>query len=202
VCLVVTLSENEKTQPRATLRIKCRVKLNQNATEIYEKLRWVYGKHTLSRTQVLSGIKHFRLPWVCGSRISFWNNLHFKNQWKYNQREFFHEVCSTFQIRIIGSELNLNHQTVHDILTEEFVMRALRLCVTFPLTLPSTWSRFWTKAGIALVPTPLNTQDLIPYEFFLFPKFKFHLFFHHFGTAANIQNVVTYQLRAVPHEDF
>jgi hypothetical protein len=50
-------------------------------------------------------------------------------------------------VRITGSKLNLNHQTVHDILIKEFGMRTLWFCVTttFPLTLPSTWSKFWTK---------------------------------------------------------
>jgi len=39
--------------------IKFCVKLNENATETYEKLKRAYGEHVLSRTQVLGGIKHF-----------------------------------------------------------------------------------------------------------------------------------------------
>jgi hypothetical protein len=42
-------------------------------------------------------------------------------------------------VTVIGSELNLDHQTVHDVLTEELGMRTLKCCVTttFPVTLPS-----------------------------------------------------------------
>jgi hypothetical protein len=42
-------------------------------------------------------------------------------------------------VRMIGSELYLNHQTVHDILTEELGMRVLGCCITtaLPVTLPS-----------------------------------------------------------------
>jgi hypothetical protein len=42
-------------------------------------------------------------------------------------------------VRIIGSELNLNHRTVHDILTEELGMQTLGCCTTtmLPITLPS-----------------------------------------------------------------
>jgi hypothetical protein len=50
-------------------------------------------------------------------------------------------------VTVIGSELNLNHQIVHDILTEELGMRAFGCCVTttFPVTLPSSWTKFWPK---------------------------------------------------------
>jgi hypothetical protein len=42
------------------------------------------------------------------------------------------------KIIVIGSELNLNHQTDHDILTEELGMRTLGCCITttLPVTLP------------------------------------------------------------------
>jgi hypothetical protein len=48
----VTLSENAEIEFRLKLRIKCRIKLNENAKETYEKLRRAYGEHTLSRAQV------------------------------------------------------------------------------------------------------------------------------------------------------
>jgi orotate phosphoribosyltransferase-like protein len=42
-------------------------------------------------------------------------------------------------VTVISSELNLNHQTVHYILTEELGMQPLGCCVmtTLPVTLPS-----------------------------------------------------------------
>jgi hypothetical protein len=46
-------------------------------------------------------------------------------------------------VTMIGSELNLNHQTIHNILTEEMGMWTLGCCV--PVTLPSLWMKFWPK---------------------------------------------------------
>jgi hypothetical protein len=42
-------------------------------------------------------------------------------------------------VTMIGSELNLDHQTVHDTLTEELGMRTLGCCIMamVPVTLPS-----------------------------------------------------------------
>jgi hypothetical protein len=89
-------------------------------------------------------------------------------------------------VRMIGSELNLNHQTIHGILTEELGMQTLGCCMT---TVP-------------VDPKPLYLPDLSPCDFFLFPKLKFHLKGRHLGTVDNIRKLVTEQLRALPHEDF
>jgi hypothetical protein len=63
-------------------------------------------------------------------------------------------------------------------------------------------NEFLAKKVISMVPRPTYSPDLIPCDFFLFPKLKFNLKDRHFGTVGNIQEVVTDQLRAVPHEDF
>jgi hypothetical protein len=42
--------------------IKFCIKLNENATETYEKLKQAYGEYVLSRTQVLVRIRHFGWP--------------------------------------------------------------------------------------------------------------------------------------------
>ena len=63
-------------------------------------------------------------------------------------------------------------------------------------------NEFLTKKGIPVFPHSPYSLDLSPCDFFLFPKFKFHLRGCHFGTVDNIQKVVTDQLRALPHEDF
>jgi hypothetical protein len=59
-----------------------------------------------------------------------------------------------------------------------------------------------TKKGFPVVPKPQYSPDLTPCDFLLFPKLKFHLKFHHFGTVDNILEVVTDRLMAFPHEDF
>jgi len=63
-------------------------------------------------------------------------------------------------------------------------------------------NEFVTKKGILVVPQPPYSPDLSPCDFFRFPKLNFYLKGRHFGTADNIQKVVTEQLRALTHEDF
>ena len=62
--------------------------------------------------------------------------------------------------------------------------------------------KFLAKKVISVVPQPTCSPDLSPCEFFLFPKFKFHLKGRDFGVVDNIKKVVTDQLRARLHEDF
>jgi hypothetical protein len=50
-----------------------------------------------------------------------------------------------------------------------------------------------TTKGILVVPKPLNSPDLSPCNFFIFPKLKFHLKYRHFRTVDNIQKIVTNQ---------
>ena len=52
MCVVVTRYENGETKSRAALRDKSFVKLNENATEIYEKLKGTYGEHAVSKAEV------------------------------------------------------------------------------------------------------------------------------------------------------
>ena len=63
-------------------------------------------------------------------------------------------------------------------------------------------NEFLAKKGISVVPQPPYSPGLSPCDFSLFPKLKFHLKGRHLGTVDNIQKVVTYQLRALLHEDF
>jgi len=82
-------------------------------------------------------------------------------------------------------------------------LRTLGFYITtmLPVTLPYPWTNFWPK-HISLVPQPPYSPDLSPCDFFLFPKLKFHLKGHHFGTVDNIWKVVKDQPRALLHEDF
>jgi hypothetical protein len=151
----------------------------------------------------LGDINHFGWPWDCGRWTSFWKTLHDKNVRKYDQREDFVRSDRRLTVITIGSELNLIHQTVHDILTEELGMRTLRCCITttLPVTLPSPWTNCLPKSVFQWFRIH-HTRLMSPCDFFLFPKLTFHLKGRHFGSVDNIQKVVTDQLRAHPHEDF
>jgi hypothetical protein len=102
---------------------------------------------------------------------------------------------------MIGNEIDFNHQTAHDILTEELGMRTLGSCITTPRHTAISVKEFLTKKGKPVVPQPPYSPDLSSCNFFPLPKLKFHLKGRHFGTVDNIQKVVIDQLRALPHED-
>ena len=61
---------------------------------------------------------------------------------------------------------------------------------------------FLAKKGIPVVPQPPYSPDLSPWDFFLFPKLKFHLKGRHFGTVENIEKAVTDQLKVIPVSDY
>ena len=48
----------------------------------------------------------------------------------------------------------------------------------------------------------ISVIDLSLCDFFLFPKLKFYLTGHHFGTVENIEKTVTDQLKALLVSDF
>ena len=49
----------EKQNPKQRCAIKFCIKHNENAVETCEKLKWAYGEHALSRTQVFRWNKAF-----------------------------------------------------------------------------------------------------------------------------------------------
>jgi predicted regulator of amino acid metabolism with ACT domain len=64
------------------------------------------------------------------------------------------DQCLT--VRMISSALNLNHQTVYDILTEVMGMRTLGCCMTttFPVNTAISVKEVLTKKVIPVVPKP------------------------------------------------
>jgi transposase len=61
---------------------------------------------------------------------------------------------------------------------------------------------FLAKKGIPVVPQPPYFPDLSPCDFFLFPKLKFYLKGHQFGTVENIEKATTDQPKAILVSDF
>jgi hypothetical protein len=106
--------------------IKFCVKLNENTTETYKKLKRAYGEHALSRTQVFRYLKAFfdgresvddepRSGRLCTSKTDE-NATKVRDLVRSDQ-------CLT--VRMISSVLNLNQQTVHEILTFELGMQKI-----------------------------------------------------------------------------
>jgi hypothetical protein len=107
-------------------------------------------------------------------------------------------------ITMIGSELHLNHQTIHNILTEELGnTHTWMLHHDYaPCHTAISVNNVLTKKGTPVVPISPHSPDLSPCDLFLFPKLKFHLKGSRFGSANNILKVMANQLRALPNEDF
>ena len=116
----------EKRNLEQRCAIKFCVKLNENAKETYEKLRGAYGEQALSRTQVFRWHKAFldgresvedepRCGRPCTSKTEE-NVTKVRDHVRSGRR---------LTVRMINSVLNLNRQTVHEILTFELGMQKI-----------------------------------------------------------------------------
>jgi hypothetical protein len=56
---------------------------------------------------------------------------------------------------------------------------------------------FLSKKIISILPCPPYSPDVVPCDFYLFPKLKSKLKGHNFGTVVNIQIIVTDELRTL-----
>jgi len=107
-------------------------------------------------------------------------------------------------VRLIASELNLNHTMVHQILTEELAIADNWMLHhdNAPCHTAISVIECLAKRGIPVVPQPPHSSDLSPCDFVLFPKLKFHLKGRHFGTVENIEKAVTDQQKAILVSDY
>jgi len=133
--------------------IKFCVKLNENTTETYEKLRRVYGEHALSRTQVFMWHKAF-----LDGRESVEDEPHCGRPCTSKTDENVTKVRDlvrsdrSLTVRMIISVLNFNRQTVHDsdkgLIVSGQRLWTLGCCITtmLPVTLPSLWTNFWPES--------------------------------------------------------
>ncbi|GFY25599.1 uncharacterized protein TNCV_2487191 [Trichonephila clavipes] len=92
-------------------------------------------------------------------------------------------LCVRLTVGMIEEELNLNHTTVHQILTSELKMR--KICAKMVPKKPFSVSHFLASKNIPVAPQPPYSPDLSPCDGFLFPKLKNHLKGHHFGTLLD-----------------
>jgi len=120
--------EERNFEQRCT--IKFCVKLGKTGIESSNKLKQVYGEHALSRSQVFKWYTTFsegresikdepRSGKLSTSKTD--NNVEIVRALVQFDRRL--------TVRMIASELNLNHATAHQILTEELAMK--KLCVKF-----------------------------------------------------------------------
>jgi hypothetical protein len=197
----------EKRKLEQCYAIKFCVKLNENTTETYEKLKKAYGEHALSRTQVFRWHKKF---WIA---VSVWKtNLVLEDLARQKRTKIWPMWRISWGLIDVWQ-------------SEWSVLCWIWIAKQSTKFWPSNWAcgKFadtWMlhhdnapchtalsvndvlpKNCILVVPQPPQSSDLRPCDFFFFPKLKFHLK-GHLGTVDNIQKIVTYQLRALTHGDF
>ena len=108
----------EKLNLEQRCAIKFCVKRKENATETYEKLKRAYGEHTVSRARVFRWYETF-----LDGRESMEDGPRSERPCTSKTEENVTKVRAvvgsdrSLTVRMIGSELNLNHRTVHFILT-------------------------------------------------------------------------------------
>jgi len=106
--------------------IKCCVKRKENATETYKKLKRAFGERSVWSARIFRWHKEFldgrdsvedepRSGRICTSKTD-------ENVTKVRALLMSYRRLT---VRMIGSDLNFNHQTVHDILAEELGMRKI-----------------------------------------------------------------------------
>ena len=116
----------EKQNLKQRCAIKFCIKLNENKTETYKKLKRAYEEHAQSRAQVFRWHKAF-----LDARESVEDEPRSGRPCTSKTDENVTKVRALVRsdwrltVRMIGSELNLNHRTVHDILTEELGMQKI-----------------------------------------------------------------------------
>jgi len=122
----------EKRNLEQRCAIKFCVKLNEIATETYEKLEMAYGEHTVSRTQVFRWHETFVDGRECGEdEPRSGRPCMSKTDENVTKVRDLLRSDRRLTVRIISSVLNLNRQTVHEILTFELGMQK-NLCQARP----------------------------------------------------------------------
>jgi len=135
--------------------IKFCVKLGEIGTETFNKLKQAYGEHALSRSQVFKWYKAFsegresikdepRSGRPSTSKTD--NNVEIVRAFVRSERRL--------TVQMIASELNLNHTTVHQILTEELAIADNWMLHhdNAPCHTAISMIEFLAKKGISVVP--------------------------------------------------
>jgi len=123
----VCVTEMEERNFEQRCAIKFCVKLGETGIETFNKLKQAYGKHALWRSQVFKWYKVFS-----EGRESIKDEPRFERPSTSKTDNNVEKVRGALvrsdrplTVRMIASELNLNHTMVHQILRQELAMRKL-----------------------------------------------------------------------------
>jgi len=207
---LVTFAIEENIEQRYA--IKFCVKLNKSATETFASLTEAYGDATLSRTMVFKWHKAFKEGREnveddpCSGRPnSSTNDQKVEVVWAVMVKDRW------LSVRMIAEE-TVNHAFYKDVLErpQKRVQRVRRDTTDVWVlhhgkapghTALSIWELL-PKNNIPVLSHPPYSPDLVPCNFYLFPKLKSKLKGHHFGKMENIQKIVTDELHTLKKNDF
>ena len=135
--------------------IKFCIKLNKNATETHEKLKQAYGEHALSRVKVFRWHKAFLDGRECGRQTSFWKTYNVKTDKNVAKVRALMMSDRCLTVRMISSELNLNHQTVHD----QWIWHEENLCKAGSKNLINEQKENWRNVCLDLLECIENDEN-------------------------------------------
>ena len=120
------VTEMEERNFKQRCAIKLCVKLGETGIETFNKLKQAYGEHAMLRSQVLMWYKAFS-EFRESIKVEPRSGRPSTSKTDNNVEKVQALVQSDRQltVRMIASDLNLNHTTVPQILTQELAMRKL-----------------------------------------------------------------------------
>jgi len=106
--------------------VKVCVKLGETGIETFHKMKQAYGEHVLSRSQVFKWYKAFSEGReIIKDEPRSGRPSTSKTDNSVGEVQALVRSDRRLTVRMIASELNLNHTTTHQILTQELVMKKL-----------------------------------------------------------------------------
>ncbi|VVC25451.1 Hypothetical protein CINCED_3A023770 [Cinara cedri] len=113
-----------------------------------------------------------------------------EKKWHKSSREGRKDVTDEVHSGRLSTSRTDEHFTrVHELLHTD---RRMTFVVTFYLT----------RIGVETIPQPPYSPDLIPADFFLFPRLNRELKGYHLGTLENVQATTTILLNSISVEEF
>ena len=116
-------------------------------------------------------------------------------------------IDANFTMRMLAEELNLSYCTIYTILTEDLGKRKVfARFVPHQLNAPPHKTKkvneFLMEKQICVLDYPLYSPDILPCDYFLFPKLKTAMKGAFYDDVPTIQSVVTQVLKNIPKTEF
>jgi transposase len=189
------------------INIKFCVKIGKSATETLALLTVAYGEYTMKKQGVFEWHRRFK-EGQGGVKDDPRSGQPKTQRTDANDRvRTLVHSDRRVGVRVIAEELNMNKETVRQIVKENLEMR--KISEKMILHHDSAYAHdalgvceFLAKNSITKMDHPPYSPDLAPYNFWLFPKLKTALKGQRFADFPDIQQNVKTVLRGILENDF